>query len=234
MEKFHATCTYHLPLPCHLGWGHSHLAFHLRISSHFFLGEPSSHTSFIYALHAAYGQPFSANTCTNIHKSLNKSWNDGCDLPPSLAQTKDARGIYASSSNASPSVTFSCNLLVHSSSLSMERCSIDVPGSQRKVSMHGRVIGPILMLEMQGTCCARTGSWAINPKGSSLSRLTFSGSYFFGWHMWELPWQSLHESVVPFTLSKFTSSLKTCEKYGLSRHPFTLVWCCLPEMSISW
>ena len=58
----------------------------------------------------------------------------------------------------------------------MERCSIDVPGSQRKVSMHGRVIGPILMLEMQGTCCARTGSWEINPKGSSLSSLAFSGS----------------------------------------------------------
>ena len=46
----------------------------------------------------------------------------------------------------------------------------DVPGLQRDVSMHGRVIGPILMLEMQGTCCARTGSRAINPKGSSLSR----------------------------------------------------------------
>ena len=31
----------------------------------------------------------------------------GCDFPPSLAQTKDARGIYASSSNASlSSVTF--------------------------------------------------------------------------------------------------------------------------------
>ena len=41
----------------------------------------------------------------------------------------------------------------------MERCSTDVPGLQRKVSMHGRVIGPILMLEMQGTCCARKGSW---------------------------------------------------------------------------
>ena len=47
-----------------------------------------------------------------------------------------------------------------------------VPGLQRKVSMHGRVIGPILMLEMQGTCCARDGSWALTPKGSSLSRLT--------------------------------------------------------------
>ena len=31
----------------------------------------------------------------------------------------------------------------------MERCSTDVPGSQRNVSVHDRVIGPILMLEMQ-------------------------------------------------------------------------------------
>ena len=79
----------------------------------------------------------------------------GNDFPPSLAQTKDARGIYASSSNASSSsMTIFCNLLVHSSSLSMERCSTDVPGLQRDVSMHGRVIGPILMLDMQGTCCS--------------------------------------------------------------------------------
>ena len=44
MEKFHATCAYHLPLPCHLGWGHSHLALHLRIAFFFLLGEPSSHS----------------------------------------------------------------------------------------------------------------------------------------------------------------------------------------------
>ena len=92
----------------------------------------------------------------DIYKHLNRGLNVGCDFPPSLAQTKDARGIYASSSNASPSlVTISCNLLVHLSSLSMERCSTDVPGSQRNVSMHGRVIGPILMLEMQGTCAVQ-------------------------------------------------------------------------------
>ena len=116
--------------------------------------------------------------------TLIKAKKMGCDFPPSLAQTKDARGIYASSSNASSlSETFSCNLLVHSSSLSMERCSTDVPGLQRDVSMHGHVIGPILMLEMQGICCARDGSWVINPKGLSLSRLAFSGSCFFGYHM---------------------------------------------------
>ena len=39
-----------------------------------------------------------------------------------------------------------------------------VPGLQSTVSMHGRVIGPIVMLEMQGTCCARDGSWEINPR----------------------------------------------------------------------
>ena len=182
MEKFHATCAYHLPLPCHLGWGHSHLAFHLRIAFHFLLGEPSSHSSFINSSLCCI---WSALFCKYLYKKyinpLIRAKNDGCDLPPSLAQTKDARGIYASSSIASPSsVTFSCNLLVYSSSLSMEMCSTDVPGLQRKVSMHGRVIGPILMLEMQGTCCARTGSWVINPKDSSLSRLAFSASFFFG------------------------------------------------------
>ena len=31
--------------------------------------------------------------------------------------------------------------------------------------MHGRVIGPKLMLEMHGTCCALRGSWAVSPKG---------------------------------------------------------------------
>ena len=124
-----------------------------------------------------------------------------CEIPISLVLPTDARGIHASCSNTSLMMTYPCNLLVHSSSLPMEMCSMVVPGLQRTVSMHGRVIGPILMLEMQGTCCAKIGSWAINPKGSSLSRLTY------------------------------TCSSKTCEKYGLSRHPFNLVLCRFPEMS---
>ena len=144
----------------------------------------------------------------NYINPLGKAEKWGCDFPPSLAQTKDARGIHASSSNASSSKSISCNLLVHSSSLSMERCFIDVPGSQNTVSMHGHVIGPKLMLEMQGTCYARCGSWAINPEGSSLLRLVAAQSTW--------------------------SSSRTCEKYGFNRHPFTLIWCCLPEMSISW
>ena len=152
MEKFHATCAYHLPLPCHLGWGHSHLAFHLRIASHFLLGEPSSHSSFINSsLCCIWSALFCKYLYKNYTNTLIGAKNDGCDLPPSLAQTKDARGIYASSSNASPSVTFSYNLLVHSCSLSMERCSINVLGLQRKVSMHGRVIGPMFMLKMKGS-----------------------------------------------------------------------------------
>ena len=126
-----------------------------------------------------------------------------CDLPLSIALPLDAKGIHASCSKASSMVTFPCNLLVHSSSLPMEMCSMVVPGLQRNVSMHGRVIGPILILEMQGTCCARTGSWAINPKGSSLSRLT-----------------------CPIR----TWSSKTCE---WSCHPFTHVLCTLPSMSWS-
>ena len=68
----------------------------------------------------------------------------------------DTGGIHASCSNpfvSSPAVL--CHLLVHSSSLLVIRWSLVVPGSQRTVPMHGLVMGPILMMSMQGTCYAR-------------------------------------------------------------------------------
>ena len=127
--------------------------------------------------------------------------------PYIISPPPDTRGIHASCSRPLVMQSAPCNLLVHSSSLPMERWSMVVPGSQRKVSMHGRVIGPKLMLVMQGTCCARDGSWAINPKGSSMLRLSCAVSH----------WSS-----------------KTCAKYGFSRHPFTLVLGKPPEASMSW
>ena len=54
----------------------------------------------------------------------------------------------------------------------MARLPLVVPRLQRHVPMHGLVADPILMLEMQGTCCAREGSWALTPKGSLLLRIT--------------------------------------------------------------
>ena len=110
-------------------------------------------------------------------------------------------------------VTLSCNLLVHSSSLSMERCSIDVPGLPRKVSMHGRVIGP-------KNSCLKCREHVVQEKGlgQSIPRaLRCRG--LPSPNLASLDDTCLHESVAFFTLSKSSSSLKTCEKYGLSRHP---------------
>ena len=118
--------------------------------------------------------------------------------PYIISPPLDTRGIHALCSSPSVMQSSPCNLLVHSSYLPMERWSMVVPGSQRKVSMHGRVIGPMFMLEMHGICYTRDGSWAINHKGLSLSRFSYAAS---------------------------TWSSKTCEKYGLSHHPFTLVVC---------
>ena len=149
-----ATHVFHL-YPYHATWdsGHSHLICSHKSSFLLIYGEPHSHSLIIHNKRCLLCCIWPALRCKSLYNMytifLIKAKNVGCDFSPSLAQTKDTRGIYASSSNASSSsVTFSCNLLVHSSSLSMERCSIDVPGSQRNVSMHGCVIGPILMLEM--------------------------------------------------------------------------------------
>ena len=119
------------------------------------------------------------------------------ELKPSIISPPlDARGIYVSRSKSSavPSSKL-CNLLVHSSSPLMARWPLVVPGLQGIVSMQGLVMGPKLMMSVQGTCCALRRSWAITPKGSPMSRLTCAES---------------------------TCSLRTCKKYGSSHQPFTL------------
>ena len=118
----------------------------------------------------------------------------------------DVGGIHGSCSSPSMMQTYPCNLLVHSSSPLVAIWPLVVPGLQRSVSMQSRVMGPMIMLVMQGTCCAREGSWAIAPKGSLMLRFTCVSS----------SWMS-----------------STCEKYGFKRHPFVLVLCSPPVASMS-
>ena len=83
-----------------------------------------------------------------------------------------------------------------------------VPGLHSTVSMHGHVIGPILMLMK----CTEHAVQEMDL-GQLIPRARRrQGS--------PVPDPPVHQ--------------KSCEKYGLSRHPFTLVLCRFPEVSTNW